>query len=308
MEKEKGLHPRNKHIENYNFKELISDHPSLSSYVKENKYGDLGVDFSDANAVLCLNQALLSHHYKIEKWTIPKGHLCPAIPGRVDYIHHIADLLGESHNGVPPVGTKVKGLDVGTGTSCIYPLLGNSIYGWKFVGTDISTDAINHVKGLLSSHPTFKKNIKTRYQDSPANIFVNMIKPDEKFDFSMCNPPFYSSLEEANSASDRKSKNLNKNKVKKGHSLSKSNNDKTSNFGGLKAELWCPGGEKAFILKMIKESNEVKEQCRWFTTLVSKKDHLEDFYKALEVLKPSEVRTIEMQHGQKNSRILAWHF
>ena len=304
MEKEKGLHPKNIHNQQYNFDALIKDHPKLSSFVKKNKYDNLSIDFSDANAVLSLNQAILAHHYKIQDWSIPKGHLCPAIPGRADYIHYIADLLAEPFDGKPPVGTKVKGLDIGTGTGCIYPILGNAIYGWKFVGSEISTDAINHGKGILNLNPILKKNIKIRFQKSENNIFKNLIKIDEKFDFTMCNPPFYSSLEEANNASDRKVKNLNQNKEKKGHSPTKNK----SNFGGIKAELWCQGGEVAFIKKMIKESTSFKKQCGWFSTLVSNKDHLIEFHQLFESIKPVHVRTIQMHQGQKISHLLAWKF
>jgi len=31
----------------------------------------------------------------------------------------------------------VRGLDIGTGASAIYPLLGARVYGWSFLGTDI---------------------------------------------------------------------------------------------------------------------------------------------------------------------------
>ena len=306
MERKKGLHPRNIHSKQYDFDALIKHHPTLSSFVKKNKYDALGIDFSDANAVLCLNQALLAHNYNVKNWSVPKGHLCPPVPSRANYIHYIADLLGENFDGKPPVGTKVKGLDIGTGTSCIYPILGNSIYGWRFVASDINSDSINHAKEILNSNPTLKKNIKTRFQKSPNHIFKGLLKSDEKFDFTMCNPPFYSSLEEANRATDRKIKNLNINKLKKGHAPI--NKDRPSNFGGVKAELWCPGGDTAIIKKMIEESTAVKDQCHWFTTLVSNKAHLIEFYQLLEGLKPAKVKTIEMHQGQKISHLLAWKF
>ncbi len=157
MERENALHPRNIHNQQYDFDTLIKDHPRLSSFVKKNQHDALGIDFSDANAVQSLNQALLAHHYRVKDWSVPEGHLCPPVPGRADYIHYVADLLGESFDGKPPVGTKVKGLDIGTGISCIYPILGNSIYGWRFVGSEISADAINHIKKILNSNPTLKK-------------------------------------------------------------------------------------------------------------------------------------------------------
>jgi len=87
------LHPRSKHINRYDFKKLIEGFPELESFVKPNKFGDESIDFSDPKAVICLNKALLKHHYGIEHWLIPEGYLCPPIPGRADYIHHIADLL-----------------------------------------------------------------------------------------------------------------------------------------------------------------------------------------------------------------------
>jgi 23S rRNA (adenine1618-N6)-methyltransferase len=306
MTKEKAFHPRSIHNDKYNFDELVAAHPELAPFLQKNKYDDMAVDFSDANAVLTLNQALLSHHYKVKSWSIPKGHLCPPIPGRADYLHYIADLLSESNEGIPPVGTKVKGLDIGTGVGCIYPILGNSIYGWKFVGTDINTDAINNSKNILGFNQTLKKNIKTRFQKSANHIFKDIIKHDEKFEFTMCNPPFYASLEEANNASDRKVKQLKVNKEKKGHTKAKIK--KTSNFGGKNAELWCPGGEVSFIKKMIEESLAVKNQCRWFSTLVSNKDHLVQFDELLLKHKRAETRIIKMHHGQKISHILAWRF
>ena len=109
----------------------------------------------------------------------------------------------------------------------------------------------------------------------------------------MCNPPFHASHTEAMEGTKRKWKNL----------RIKSNQ---LNFGGHENELWCPGGEVAFITRMIKESPNVK--CKWFTTLVSKETSLPDIYKALNKLKGVEVRTIPMGQGQKKSRIVAWTF
>lgn len=304
----KELHPRNIHNEKYDFKSLVKEFPKLTSYVSENKYGDLSVDFSDANAVLTLNQALLALHYSVKDWTIPKGNLCPPIPGRVDYLHYIADLLTEQNGDTPPVGPKIKGLDIGAGTGCIYPILGNSVYGWKFVATDIHSDSINHCKKILSANPTFKKNIKMRFQESPDNIFNEIIKPNEQFNFCMCNPPFYSSVLEVKKANDRKVKNLNNNKLKKGHTINKVKNGDTSNFGGQDHELWRPGGEINFILKMIKQSVQIKDQCRWFTTLVSDKNNLFELSQKLIEIEVAERREIEMRQGKKIVHILAWSF
>ena len=80
------------------------------------------------------------------------------------------------------------------------------------------------------------------------------------------------------------------------------------NFGGKNNELWCKGGEIAFIKNMIKESFEFKNNVRWFTTLVSEKENLQFIYKALEDIKPTQVKTINMEQGQKITRVIAWSF
>lgn len=297
----KKLHPRNIHDKGYDFKALTIGHPPLKDFVKENQYGDLSINYSSADAILCLNQALLSLHYQVTNWSLPKGNLCPPIPGRADYIHYLADLINENENTL--VGPKVKGLDIGTGASCIYPILGNSIYGWKFVASDINSDSVNHANFILKDNPKLKKNIKVRFQKNSNYIFKDLIKSDEKFTFTMCNPPFYSSQEEANKARSQKLKNLNANKAKKGHKA-----NAKANFGGLQNELWCEGGELIFIKNMIKESVEFKEQCTWFTTLVSNKDNIEILEMELVKAGAAQVEIIEMINGSKIAHILAWKF
>ena len=57
--------------------------------------------------------------------------------------------------------------------------------------------------------------------------------------------------------------------------------DGALNFGGQQQELWCEGGEVAFILRMIAESKGFGRQVKWFTTLVSRGDNLPPLYRAL---------------------------
>ncbi len=307
----KGLHPRNPHRERYDFAKLIQSTPELAQHVSENPYGDLSVNFSDPAAVKALNKALLSHFYKVNYWDIPAGFLCPPIPGRADYLHYIADLLAESNDNTIPQGKGVRGLDVGVGANCVYPIIGHCVYGWQFVGADIDPISIKSAKFIADANPSLKGNIKLRLQKNADNIFTGMINADEVFDFTLCNPPFHASLEEATAGSERKVRNLAANANKKQKPRQTNFNAQTKpvlNFGGQKAELWCPGGEAAFIQKMIKQSAEKAGQCFWFTTLVSKKENLPAIYQQLQKAKAVDVKTIEMSQGQKISRIVAWTF
>ncbi|QEZ89287.1 23S rRNA (adenine(1618)-N(6))-methyltransferase RlmF [Aliarcobacter cibarius] len=298
MSTTKTLHPRNFHNDRYDFSTLIKSQNDLKEFVKPNKYGDLSIDFANSNAVIALNKALLSHFYGIKNWEIPKGYLCPPIPGRADYIHHIADLLASCNDEKVPRGKTIKGLDVGIGANCIYPIIGVSVYGWKFLGSDIEKVSIQSVQNIINSNEILKENIIVKQQENSSNIFVNIINKDEKYDFTLCNPPFHKSLDEALAGNKRKVQNLTKQK----------NTKSALNFGGKNNELWCEGGEIAFIKNMIKESLKFPKNCLWFTTLVSKKENLPFIYKSLKDIKAVEVKTIEMAHGQKISRIVAWTF
>lgn len=131
------LHPRNLHSEGYDFARLMAQTPELEAFTISNPLGQPTIDFQDVAAVRMLNRALLKTHYNIEFWDIPAGYLCPPIPGRVDYIHYLADLLAESNNHQIPRGRQIKALDIGTGASLVYPLTGQSEYGWHFTGVDI---------------------------------------------------------------------------------------------------------------------------------------------------------------------------
>lgn len=292
-----NLHPRNAHRQGYDFKQLTNTLPELRPFVQRNEHDAESINFSDPGAVKALNKALLKQHYGINDWDIPEGYLCPPIPGRADYIHYIADLLAENNNGQAPAGKKIKILDIGTGANCIYPAIGSSVYGWQFVGTDIDPIAIRSAKDIIGANDHLKGQILLRQQTNKHNIFKGVLLQDEGFDATICNPPFHTSMQEAQAAAINKWNKLQVNKP-----------GSAQNFGGQKKELWYHGGEAAFIKLIIEQSALVAKQCLWFTTLVSKKDTLPGVYRALKKTAATDVRTINMSQGQKVSRIVAWTF
>ncbi len=293
-----NLHSRNLHRSRYDFKLLIEKCPELKSFVFINEFGNQTIDFSNPQAVKILNKALLTTYYDIQNWDIPKNYLCPPIPGRVDYIHYIADLLAESNNGNIPTGIEIEGLDIGTGANCIYPIIGNSVYDWSFVCTDIDEKSLENCTKIIEANPKLMDAISLQQQIESRYIFKNIITPEDHFAFTICNPPFHKSAEEAAKGSLRKVSNL------KGQKQTKA----VLNFGGQNNELWCEGGELAYITQMIYESARYPLQCLWFTTLVSKQSHLKSLFKTLNKVNAAQIRIIEMAQGQKTSRILAWSF
>ncbi len=292
------LHPRNKHRHRYDFAQLIATCPALKPFVAPNKYGNESIDFFDPAAVKMLNKALLQQHYEIGYWDIPENYLCPPIPGRADYIHHIADLLGSENGGVIPTGKEIGCIDIGVGANCVYPIIGHKEYGWSFRGTDIDRKALQAANRIIENNPPLNEVVKFKFQTNPTDIFYNILDKKEKFDLAICNPPFHASAEEAKAATLRKLKNLKGKKV----------TEATSNFGGQPKELWCEGGEKQFIKDMIRESKRFAPNCLWFSTLVAKEVTLKSLYRSLKRAVAVEVKTIEMGQGNKTSRILAWTF
>lgn len=292
------LHPRNIHKLRYDFEVLIENNPNLKEFVYSNEHEIETIDFSDPNAVKSLNKSLLTTYYDIENWDIPVNYLCPPIPGRADYIHHIADLLASSNDGIIPEGEAIVGLDIGVGANCIYPILGNTIYGWNFVGTDIDANALDNCVKIIEENTRLTDAISLQQQTNSRFIFKDVILPEDKFAFTICNPPFHSSMEEATKSSIRKVNNLEDTRTK----------NPVLNFGGQNAELWCEGGELAFITQMIYESAKYPLQVLWFSTLVSKNSHLSSIYKTLGKVNAATIKTIDMAQGQKTSRIVTWTF
>lgn len=289
--KQKSLfHPRNRHQGHYDFQKLVEVLPFLENKLIKNKFNnEWTINFSDPDSVKTLNHALLVSYYGIKFWDIPKKHLCPPVPGRADYIHFLSDLLGEDRRG-----PAVKILDIGVGANCIYPLIGHFEYGWKFIGSDIEMSSIESAQIILNLNE-LKEFVEIRAQENSDCIFKGIIKEEgEVITATLCNPPFYSSKEEALQSSLRKSKNL--------------GSSQKLNFQGLSNELWCSGGEVGFIKKMIYESVEFKNKVDWFTTLVSKKENLSGIYGELKRVGTLNVKTFEMGQGQKLSRFVAWNF
>ncbi|PLX12896.1 MAG: 23S rRNA (adenine(1618)-N(6))-methyltransferase RlmF [Marinilabiliales bacterium] len=292
-----GLHSRNRHKGHYNFELLKQLVPELSEYVYNNRGIDT-IDFSNPEAVKLLNQGLLKQYYKLEYWKIPDNYLVPPIPGRGDYIHFVADLLRDTAskgNDKIPRGRNIRVLDIGVGANCIYPIIGCMEYDWYFVGSETDDIAFINANEIVESNKKISRYIEIRKQKS-NNIFYNIIKSDEFYDLSICNPPFHSSETEAQKSNLRKIKGI------------KAKSSDPKNFGGISNELWCEGGEKEFVNSIILESKEFESNCLWFTTLVSKESNLNTFYKQLKSIQVDTYGVYEMNHANKKARILYWSF
>lgn len=327
-QKADGLHPNNPHSGRYDMQILSKLTPALKDHFTTTPKGELSINFHDPKAVLTLNQALLHTYYGVKFWQIPEGYLCPPIPGRADYIHHLADLFNQScdkkqqplldHDSKPKAklaldsaSEKVKVLDIGTGANCIYPILGTQSYGWQFVASDVNPQALKSARFIIQSNQNLKNKIQLRHQKNEQQILKGLIQKCEFFDLTMCNPPFHESMQAAQKGSQRKINNLKHSSKTRNPGIassSKPDNTPVLNFAGVEKELCYDGGEIHFLRTMAQESKDFRHQVGWFTSLVSKKENVALTHQCLQKLGANQIRVIEMAQGQKISRFIAWSF
>lgn len=285
------MHKNSYHNTKYNFDELVKKYDALKEHVFINDYQTQTIDFSNPLAVKALNTALLATHYDIKFWEFPDQNLCPPIPSRADYMHHLADLLRRNK-----LQSTVHILDIGTGATAVYPLLGHSIYKWHFVGTDVDKNSLQIAQNIIEKN-NITAAIELRLQPDYQHILKGVIKSTDRFTASVCNPPFYKSQADALEATKTKLKGLGK------------GGDKVvRNFSGTPTELCYAGGEKAFLHNYLYESSQYKQQCFWFTSLVSNVNHVESMRASLKKLGATQFEVLDMIQGNKMSRIVAWSF
>lgn len=279
------MHPKNPFAEDYDFDKLILQHAALTQFVFVNEYGNKTIKFGDKQAVKALNSALLKVHYDII-WDIPENNLCPPIPGRLDYLLHIADLIQKPN---------IRLLDIGTGANLIYPILGTCHFNWHCTGSEVNLESLKNAQEIINKNDKLRKT-ELRHQKFKDKILEHIMQADDDFDVVVCNPPFFKSSFDAQQKNKRKVYNLQLKEID------------TQNFGGHSNELWFKGGEEAFVKRMALESTQFKNQVHWFTSLISKKENLRNIKKAVDKTFPAEVRVIDMELGNKKSRFIAWTF
>jgi 23S rRNA (adenine1618-N6)-methyltransferase len=209
---------------------LSIHYPALQQYLKINKHLDLDFEWDNNEALIQLNIALFDHYFEI-KWKFPCNgkYLIPRLPIRLKYLCWISELLPR----IPEFQsnqekTTFDGIDIGTGANLVLPLLGKSVFNWKFLGTEINKSSLKQATKILSKNPGFESRIELRKVESGFLKGV-VSKKTEQFRFLCCNPPFYS---------NKKQKELIEKK----------------NFTGASHEIYYKHGEVGFIFDIIKES------------------------------------------------------
>ena len=288
------MHYRNAFREqNLNFKLVAGRQEDLKPFIERRSESQWRLNFKSWVVTRALNSALLIDAYELGMWDLPRFQLCPPVANRANYIHWLEDLLLQSRpSGVAETGASVRGLDVGVGASCVFPLLGASINGWSFVGVDIVdialSSAIKNVRnnpriaGLIEIRDGRMSEVIPSRNLSKFNTLLG-VKNEEQFSFCMCNPPFFDLIQDAK---------LNP----------------ATHFGGTTYEMCHPGGEEAFTQRIFYESLVLRERVHWYTTMCGKKRTLRKILHLLEVARVPTIRTTRFLQGRTTRWGIAWSF
>ncbi len=189
-----------------------------------------------------------------------------------------------------PPGGRRSGLDIGTGASCIYPLLSCAQRPWHFVGTDIDETNLSYARKNVELN-----GLQSRIRILPRRATDKLVPLDdlevESIDFVMTNPPFYESEKELLSSAKQKSR------------------PPLSACTGAPVEMVCEGGEVAFVSRLISESLILRERVQWYSSMLGKLSSLEIIIDELHENGIDNYSVTELVQGAKTRRwAVAWSF
>lgn len=313
------MHERNiLRWEQPNFSIISLSEPALQPFLMDSSDGRRSINWKSDDAIKALTRALY-HHYFGLTLLLPKSRLCPVISLRVNYIHWIAsDLLHQPivcgayrerlrRSGAPDPTvhdedsdktspsrldgggrgpeSEVWGIDIGTGATCVFPLLGRKLYGWKFLATDIDAESLEYARSNLLLNPGVGPGIILKYVADAEKILEGVVEADKVFDFCMCNPPFFASLKE-------KGRNRHRRCIATNH------------------ELVTRGGEERFVTQLVYESLTLTSQrVRWFSSMMGKKSTFYSIRRLLKSLHPEKVecwKSTTLYQGRSARWVLGW--
>jgi 23S rRNA A1618 N6-methylase RlmF len=130
-----------------------------------------------------LTYAILAVDYQL-KLEIPLTTLTPMIPNRIMYLQFI------HQHCIRASDKQIHAIDIGTGASCIYPLLGCRLYHWSFIATEIDPTSVEYA--LANVHRNhYSEKIKVLHSSSIERLPISYIRSHDSpsiYHFSMCNP------------------------------------------------------------------------------------------------------------------------
>ncbi|KAL1734596.1 hypothetical protein EV714DRAFT_268728 [Schizophyllum commune] len=357
------MHPRNPYREPIDFATLAQAYPPLRAHLVRTANGHHTLDFGNPEAQICLTKALLHRDFGLDVQLTPE-RLCPPVPNRLNYILWLQDIIAATQD---ETSGPVLGIDVGTGASAIYPLLGCAAdTRWAFVATELDPLSLRFAlenvarNGLDKPHdaltnspygPCPRIEILQASEDGPL-LLPLAAYPDRQFAFSMCNPPFYESAEEIAACAAGKARPAvgarrvgsrgvarssapGSRQSTPGRQMEPGSRQSTSGslnsppasrhttsgsrqstpgpelataLAGAPVEMVTPGGEVAFVARMVAESVRYGERCRWYTSMLGKLSSVAEVVRVLKDHGIDNYAITELVQGLTRRWAIGWTF
>ncbi|KAF9773858.1 hypothetical protein IL306_008228 [Fusarium sp. DS 682] len=243
--------------------------------------------FNDPECVMQLTKSLLKLDFGL-KLELPDDRLCPPVLNRHNYLLWLKGLLDST--SYEKQDRKIVGLDIGTGASCIYPLMGCTERDWEFIATDIDSKSLEYARKNVALNK-LEDRIKI-VERKPTDALIPLDDLNiTSLAFTMSNPPFYKSEEELLESAKQKSR------------------PPFTACTGAKVEMVTEGGEVAFVDRMLKESLVLRERVQWYTSMFGFLASLIEFVDKLREHKIDNYAVTEFIQGNKTRRwAVAWSF
>ncbi|KAF9943100.1 hypothetical protein BGZ67_006468 [Mortierella alpina] len=263
---------------------------SASEMHPSNPYSNTRPDFVELSELypslkpLELTYCLLKRDFSIEL-DIPLDSLCPAVPNRLNYICWMEDMMKNDSE------RDITGMDIGTGASCIYPLLGcTRNKNWRMVATDIDDRSI-----LFASENVKRNRLQDRitvFKNTGSLIFAEDLftGKEQRYDFCMCNPPFYEDEQDIRDSLEGKT------------------NGPNAACQGTVNEMMTVGGEVLFVQKMVDESTRWQTRIRWYTSMLGKRSSVDKITAYLKDRKILNYTLTTFHQGRTSRWAVAWSF
>lgn len=249
------------------------------------------IDFTNPDAARAVTHALLLNDFQLDL-DLPTNRLCPPIPNRLNYIHWIEDLVAATR----PIGLdkQVVGIDIGTGASVIYPALTCRLQpSWKFLALEIDSKSIEcAIRNIHGNQLQDQIQLLTSDVNDARLLTQHALFNDPGFyaTFTICNPPFYESIDDLHHSSLIKSKSPNGINT------------------GSSSELITPGGDFQFTSNLLLDSLLLKSKIQWFSTMFGKLSSLLNLIELLRAHQIDNYAITELVQGQTRRWALAWSF
>jgi 23S rRNA (adenine1618-N6)-methyltransferase len=214
------------------------------------------LDFQDPATVKALSKAILKADFGLQL-EVPDDRLCPPIPNRWNYVTWIHGLIDSTSPdfsyGYDPE-RKITGLDIGTGASAIYTMLSlKSRPNWRMCATDIDKKSFESAARNLALNNLMTRT--TLLQTTDLNPLIPLAGLGvQNLDFTICNPPFFTNLDDMSASLKGEGKSWKPNAV----------------CTGAEVEMVCPDGDLGFVTKIVNESLVLREKVRWYTSMLGK--------------------------------------